>query len=300
MRFPISYLPLRTPRVRNLSDLLTQPAPIIMGILNVTPDSFSDGGDFTSLERAVTHALRMAQDGASIIDIGGESTRPAGKSYGEGSKPVSYEEETARVIPVIEAIRKTNKEILISIDTQKSEVASSAIEAGADIINDVSAGTFDPRILKTAADRQVPIILMHGHGPHFPKPKIEDYLYEDVVAEVYDYLAERISVAHKAGIEIVLADVGIGFAKGYRDNLKLIKRHEEFMSLNVPLVLGVSRKSTIGKAMGNNPPPKERLMGSIAAACYGVEHGAKIIRTHDVKETREALATLNAIECYNE
>jgi dihydropteroate synthase len=266
-----------------------------MGILNVTPDSFSDGGDFTSLDHAVAHALHMAEDGASIIDVGGESTRPAGKSYGAGSRPVSAEEETARVLPVIEAIRQANKEILISIDTQKSEVASSAMDAGADIINDVSAGTFDPRILKIAAERQVPVILMHGHGPNFPKPKIEDYVYEDVIAEVRSYLAERIHAARVAGIEIVLADVGIGFAKGYSDNLKLIKHHEAFLSLTVPLVLGVSRKSTTGKAMGNNPPPKERLMGSIAAACYGVEHGAKIIRTHDVKETREALSVLSAI-----
>ena len=281
--------------MRNLSDLLAQPIPIIMGILNVTPDSFSDGGDFTSLEHAVAHALQMAQDGASIIDIGGESTRPAGKSYGAGSQPVTAEEEMARVLPVIEAIRRANKEILISIDTQKSEVAYSAIDAGADIINDVSAGTYDTNILKVAADRHVPIILMHGHGPHFQKPSIEEYVYKDVVAEVREYLAERILAAQNVGIGTVLADVGIGFAKGYRDNLRLLKFHEEFLSLNVPLVLGVSRKSSIGRAMGNDPPPKERLMGSIAAACYGVEHGATIIRTHDVKETREALAVQNAI-----
>ncbi len=282
-----------------LSDLLASPGPIIMGILNVTPDSFSDGGDCTSVGFAVAYALRMAKDGASIIDIGGESTRPAGNSYGAGSQPVSAEEETARVIPVIEAIRNANEQILISIDTQKSEVAASALEAGANIINDVSAGTFDPRIVQIAAERAVPIILMHGHGPHFQKPKIEDYVYENVVSEVHDYLAKRILAAREAGIAIVLADVGIGFAKGYRDNLKLIKHHDAFTSLNVPLVLGVSRKSSIGKAMGNNPPPKERLMGSIAAACYGVEHGANIIRTHDVKETREALAVLNAIASEN-
>jgi dihydropteroate synthase len=266
-----------------------------MGILNVTPDSFSDGGDFTSHERAVTHALQMANDGAAIIDIGGESTRPAGMAYGEGAKAISIEEEIHRVLPVIEAIRRTNEHVLLSIDTQKSEVANAAITAGADIINDVSAGTSDPRVLKVAAERHVPVILMHGHGPRFQKPKIEDYVYEDVVKEVCGYLASRIQAARQSGIEIVLADVGIGFAKGYQDNLRLLKHHEAFSSLGVPLVLGVSRKSTIGKAMGNNPPPKERLMGSIAAACYGVEHGAKIIRTHDVKETRDALAVMNAI-----
>ena len=266
-----------------------------MGILNVTPDSFSDGGDFASQELAVAHALQMVQDGAEIIDIGGESTRPPGKTYGDGAQSVSADEEAARVVPVIESIRKANEQILISIDTQKSEVADAAIDAGADIINDVSAGTFDPQILSIAAERQVPIILMHGHGPRFQKPSVEDYSYENVVAEVRDYLAERVHAARNAGVETILADVGIGFAKGYNDNLRLLKYHEAFTSLAVPLVLGVSRKSTIGKAMGNNQPPKERLMGSIAAACYGVEHGAKIIRTHDVKETIEALLVISAI-----
>jgi dihydropteroate synthase len=270
-----------------------------MGILNVTPDSFSDGGDFTSLELAVAHALRMADDGASIIDIGGESTRPAGTSYGVGAISVSIEEELARVIPAIEAIRRANNEILISIDTQKSEVAEAALAAGADILNDVSAGTFDPRIFTIAADRQVPVVLMHGHGPNFPKQKIEDYVYEDVIREVRDYLATRIRAAREAGLEMVLADVGVGFAKGYQDNLRLLKHHEVFLSLNVPFVLGVSRKSTIEKAMGGNASPKDRLMGSIAAACYGIEHGANIIRTHDVKETREALAVLIAITSVN-
>ena len=278
-----------------LPDILARPGPIIMGILNVTPDSFSDGGDYASPDHAVAHVLQMAEDGAEIIDVGGESTRPAGKSYGAGFKPVSIQEETARVLPVIEAIRRASEHVLISIDTQKSEVADSALHAGADIINDVSAGTFDPRILKIAAEHDAPIILMHGHGPNFQKPKIEDYFYENVVKEVHDYLAERIRIALTAGIKTILADVGIGFAKGYRDNLRLLKHHSAFMSLAVPLLPGVSRKSTIGKAMGNRSLPKERLMGSIAAACYAAEHGAKIIRTHDVKETREALAVTNAI-----
>jgi dihydropteroate synthase len=159
-----------------------------------------------------------------------------------------------------------------------------------------------------AAERNVPIILMHGHGPRFTKARIEDYSYEDVIREVYDYLAERIDAARAAGISEILADVGIGFAKGYGDNLTLLKHHAQFLSLSVPLVLGVSRKSTIGRAMA--PPnsstseggvgwgvvsPGERLIGSLAAACYGVPHGAKIIRTHDVKATREALNVIGAI-----
>ncbi len=280
---------------RSLTLLLEKQGPIVMGILNVTPDSFSDGGDFVSTEHAVVHALMMARDGAAIIDIGGESTRPAGSVYGDGAKPVSIDEEIARVVPVIEAIRRSNDQVLISIDTQKSEVAAAALTAGADIINDVSAGTFDPRMLNVAAKYHVPIILMHGHGPNFQRTKIEDYVYADVVSEVREYLAERIREAKGAGLETVLADVGIGFAKGYHDNLRLLKHHKAYLSLGVPLVLGVSRKSTIGKAMGSNPSPKSRLMGSIAAAGYGVEHGAKIIRTHDVKETREGLAVITAI-----
>ncbi len=279
----------------SLSGLLTRPLPMIMGILNVTPDSFSDGGDHSSIDTAVAHALKMVSDGAEIIDIGGESTRPAGKSYGAGAVMVSAEEEIARVVPVIEGIRKVENQVLISIDTQKSEVAALALSAGGDIINDVSAGTAVPEILQVAANFQAPIILMHGHGPNFTRPRIEDYSYADVISEVREYLAGRIQAAREAGITTVLADVGIGFAKGYSDNLHLLKYHSEFMSLAVPLVLGVSRKSTIGKAMGNNPSPKERLSGSIAAACYGVEHGAKIIRTHDVRETREALAVIRAI-----
>jgi dihydropteroate synthase len=136
---------------------------------------------------------------------------------------------------------------------------------------------------------------MHGHGPRFQKARIEDYEYPDVVCDVLSYLEERIQAARATGVAEIFADVGIGFAKGYEDNLRLLKHHSQFTSLGVPLVLGVSRKSTIGKAMGNKPPPKDRMLGSVAAACYGVEHGAKIIRTHDVKETREALAVIEAI-----
>lgn len=286
---------------RNLTNLLIPPnpgsdvsRPIIMGILNVTPDSFSDGGEFYSVNHAVVHALRMIEQGAEIIDIGGESTRPPGAAYGAGAQTITEAEELERVIPVIKEFRSGDRHSLISIDTQKSSVAEAALEAGADIINDVSAGTFDPEIFSVAAKHQAPIILMHGHGPNFSKAKIEDYVYEDVVEEVKSYLAERIAVARSAGCETILADVGIGFGKTYRDNLRLIKEHASFASLGIPLVLGVSRKSTIGRAIGN-VPPKERIIGSIAAACYGVEHGAKIIRTHDVKETSEALAVIFAI-----
>lgn len=265
-----------------------------MGILNVTPDSFSDGGEFASVQDAVGHALAMVEEGAGIIDIGGESTRPAGRTYGVGARHISEEEELRRVLPVIEAIRITS-DVLISVDTQKASVADAAIEVGATIINDVSAGTADAEMFATAAKRSAPIILMHGHGPGFQLEGIEEYSYDDVVRQVRDYLAERIARAYVAGVREVLADVGIGFAKTYKDNLRLLRHHDEFTQLRVPLVLGVSRKSTIGRAMGGDPQPKERVIGSIAAACYGVLKGAKIIRTHDVKDTREALAVLGAI-----
>src|SRR5665213_432184 len=228
--------------MRTLADLLSRRGPILMGILNVTPDSFSDGGDFVSIDRAVKYALQMASDGADIIDIGGESTRPAGGAYGSGATSVSIEEELRRVLPVIGEIRSRNSDVLISIDTQKASIANAALQCGANIINDVSAGTNDKEMFATAAKLSAPIILMHGHGPRFQKPRIEDYEYQDVERDVYAYLEERIQAARAAGVIEILADVGLGFAKGYQDNLRLLKAHAEFMSLSVPLVLGVSRK----------------------------------------------------------
>ena len=282
--------------MRSLATLLARPGPIIMGILNVTPDSFSDGGDFVSIDQAIDHAVEMAECGAEIIDIGGESTRPAGKAYGPGARHVKLEEELRRVIPVIGEVRSRLAEVLISVDTQKSYIAKTAIHCGADIINDVSAGTSDPEMFAHAAKLQVPIVLMHGHGPEFQRPSVDEYHYVDVVRDVAEYLEDRISLARVAGVKEILADVGIGFAKRYEDNLKLIKHHAEFLSIGVPMVLGVSRKSSVGRAMGDDASPKERLMGSIAATCYGVLHGAKIIRTHDVKETKQALHVIEAIQ----
>lgn len=274
-----------------------------MGILNVTPDSFSDGGRYFDDKSALQHALQMVEAGADIIDIGGESTRPAGYTYGAGAAHISTEEEFKRVVPIVRAIR-SKSDVLISIDTQKSYIANMALECGANIINDVSAGTSDDKMFEIAAKRNAPIILMHGHGPQFQIARIEDYSYSDVVGEVQQYLSERIAVARQAGVTDVFADVGIGFAKGYEDNLRLLKYHDAFRSLGVPLVLGVSRKASIGIAMsggwasghGHIPAPQGRMIGSVAAACYGLIYGANIIRTHDVKETRQALATIAAIQ----
>jgi dihydropteroate synthase len=198
---------------------------------------------------------------------------------------------------VIIELRRRDPDILISVDTAHATVAGLACAAGADVINDVSAGTSDPEMFETALLADAPLILMHGHGPQFDKP-IDEYQYDDIVSDVRIYLAERIGAARKAGVREILADVGIGFAKSYRDNLKLLRHHDDFRSLGVPLVLGASRKSTIGRAMaGEGPVPTvhERLSGSLTVACYAAEHGAAIVRVHDVKETVEALRVLTAI-----
>ncbi len=266
-----------------------------MSILNVTPDSFSDAGEYLTVGSSVKRALQMIEEGADIIDIGGESTRPAGKTYGDGAKRVSLDEELDRVVPVIRSILEAAPTALISIDTTKSEVARAAIESGAAIINDVSAATQDPEMLSTAAEFSVPIILMHGYGPLFTKDTIEAYAYSDVVKDVSAFLKGRVAAASEAGITRVLIDVGIGFAKTYKDNLKLIKAQSQFVQIGVPVLLGVSRKSTIGRALGDGFTPKDRMNGGLAAACFAVEHGVKIIRTHDVKPTVEALRVLEAI-----
>lgn len=275
--------------------MLIQKPALVMGILNVTPDSFSDGGDYSDQETAFARAEQMIAEGADIIDVGGESTRPKGKAYGKGAAPVSVDEEIERVVGVIQKLRSSNSEILISIDTQKSEVAKAAVAAGANIINDVSAGTTDTRMFVTARDHNVPLILMHGHGPFFKRENVEEYEYENVTRTVFNYLRMRMIEARNFGVREVLADVGIGFAKVYRENLQLMRDHEQFKALGVPLVIGVSRKATIGRILGENIGPKDRTFGSLAAAMHCVGKGARIVRTHDVKPTVDALKTLAAI-----
>jgi dihydropteroate synthase len=283
------------PRLEALRSLLAEPRTLIMGVLNVTPDSFSDGGDFLDKNIARDHVRMMIAEGADIIDIGGQSTRPPGKTYGSGAEEVTEAEEHQRVIPLIQTLAAEFPNVLYSIDTVRSNIAREAIEAGADIINDVSAGTADGTMFEMASALQTPIILMHGHGPEFRKEKIEDYVYEDVTEEVSAWLKERIEAAREARIPMVLADCGFGFAKTPQDNIRLVREHSRFVWLGVPMVLGVSRKSTIGKILGNDVPPKDRVYGSIGAAAYAALNGAKIIRTHDVRPTREALKVVDAI-----
>jgi dihydropteroate synthase len=259
-----------------------------MGVLNVTPDSFSDGGKYLDPANALHRAAEMISEGADIIDVGGQSTRPAGSAYGKGAEEVSLEEELARVIPVVRRIVKNFPKTMISIDTTKAEVARQAVESGATIINDVSGATQDPTIASVAKETEAPLIVMHGYGPEFTKAKIEEYGYEDVVEEVFDWLKGRILTLRTQGVENLLADVGFGFSKTAADNIHLLHDHDYFEELGVPLVLGVSRKSTIGKMLGD-APPEARITGSLAASLYGASHGAKIIRTHDVHQLKEAL-----------
>lgn len=284
--------------MRDLFTLLEAGRPLVMGILNVTPDSFSDGGQFATAKQAVDRALEMIGEGADIIDIGGASTRPPGAAYGAGAHTVSESEERDRVLPVILELRKRETDILVSIDTTRATVAQLCCAAGADIINDVSAGTSDAGMFEAAIEADAPLVLMHGCGPKFNASSIEEYHYDDVIAEVKIYLAERIGAARRAGVREIVADVGIGFGKTYKDNLRVLRSHDEFRSLGVPLMLGASRKSSVGRAMAMNgalPPPGERLSGSLAVVCHGADHGANILRVHDVKESVEALRVLNAI-----
>ncbi|HIK37421.1 MAG: dihydropteroate synthase [Geminocystis sp.] len=246
----------------------------IMGILNVTPDSFSDGGEYYNLDDAIAHALEMEREGADIIDIGGQSTRP-------GATTIPLEEELSRVIPVISSLRQ-HTDIPISIDTTRAIVAEKAIQAGADIINDISGATYDPQMLPTAASLGVPIILMHIRGTPQTMQSLTDY--RDLIGEIKDFLLDRISQAIKHGIkkEHIILDPGLGFAKDYSQNLEIIRKITEFKQLGFPLLIGPSRKSFIGKIL-QQEDPKKRVWGTAAVCSYAIIQGVDIIRVHDVK-----------------
>jgi len=266
--------------------LSLSPVPIIMGILNVTPDSFSDGGEFLDPARAIEQALSMIADGAAIIDIGGESTRP-------GAEPVSPEEQIRRVVPVIKSLASQN-DTPISIDTTSSKVAIAALDAGAAIVNDISALRFDTEIAAVAAQAQVPVVLMHMQGsPHVMQT---NPTYVDVVQEVKAFLAERINFAVAAGIgrSQIVIDPGIGFGKTLEHNLLLLRHLADFSDLAVPLLVGPSRKSFIGKVL-DIPDPHDRLWGTAAAVACCVASGAQIIRVHDVREMSQVVRLTAAI-----
>lgn len=262
--------------------------PQVMGVLNVTPDSFSDGGDFFCLDKAVARALQMEAEGAAIVDIGGESTRP-------GAVPVAVDDEIGRVVPVIEALQSQLK-VPISIDTRKPEVMRAAIQAGAGFINDIN-GLRDPGALEMAAECAVPVCLMHMQGE--PRSMQADPRYENVVDEVAEFLQQRVSACAQAGIrrERILLDPGFGFGKTVVHNLRLLKRLDELTRLGLPIVVGLSRKSMIGQLLGLEPG--ERLPASIALAVLAVERGARLVRSHDVAATWQALQMKAALKNIN-
>ena len=263
------------------------PGPVVVGILNVTPDSFSDGGDFLDPEAAAEHAASMLDEGAGIIDVGGESTRP-------GSDPVPREEEIRRVVPVIERILAARPEAVISVDTYRSETAAAALEAGARIVNDVTALRGDPRMAPVVADAQCPVILMHMQGE--PKTMQREPRYEDVVSEVRDFLRSRAEHAVSAGVrpEDIIVDPGIGFGTNLDHNLALLRNLQAVVDLGFPVLIGVSRKRFIGSITGVEEAA-ERVFGTVATTVLAYEKGATLFRVHDVRSNREALAVAEAV-----
>ena len=259
-------------------------APVVMGVLNVTPDSFSDGGRFSDIDAALRHSRRLVEEGAAIIDVGGESTRP-------GAAPASSSEELDRVIPVIRAIRRESP-VFISVDTSKPEVMQAAVEAGADIINDVRA-LGEPGALEAAARSRAGICLMHMQGE--PRTMQQAPHYRDVVAEVHDFLHRRLDAATAAGVarERLVADPGFGFGKRVADNLELLKQLGQLGALEVPLLVGLSRKSLLAKITGRDVD--HRVAGSVALASIAVLNGARIVRAHDVAGTVDAIRVAAAV-----
>jgi dihydropteroate synthase len=262
------------------------PRPLVMGIVNVTPDSFSDGGQFYSTDAAIDHAMRLAGEGADLLDIGGESSRP-------GSQPVSLDEELARVVPVVRGVAGRTC-VPISVDTTKAEVARQALAAGAAIINDITAGCGDPAMIETVRANDAGFILMHMQGA--PATMQENPSYHDVVREVREFLEERIRVCRSAGIamERLAVDPGFGFGKTFEHNMSLLKHLDVIAAIGRPVVLGVSRKGFIGQITGR--PRHERVVGSVAMACYCAARGtAHVLRVHDVAETVDAAKVIAAI-----
>jgi len=259
--------------------------PLVMGIVNVTPDSFSDGGDFIDAKTAIAHGHSLREAGADILDIGGESTRPK-------SDPVPVEEELRRVIPVVRSLAGAGA--LVSIDTRRAIVMHEAISAGAKIVNDVTALTGDPDSLATVAGSKVDVVLMHMQGE--PKHMQENPVYADAPRDIRDYFVDRLADCVEAGIPLqrIAVDPGIGFGKNDRHNVELIRDLAVFHDLGVAVMLGVSRKSFVGR-LSRKEPAKQRVPGSLAAGLAGIDRGAQILRVHDVDETRQALAIWQAL-----
>lgn len=268
----------------------------LMGILNVTPDSFSDGGRFNSLDSALAQAAYLVKAGAHLLDIGGQSTRPQ-------AEEIAIEVELQRVVPVIQALRSlpshpsvsvSVSSIPISVDTTRAVVAQAAIEAGADLVNDISGATYDARMLPTIAELGVPIVLMHIRGT--PKTMQQLTTYQDLMGEIYEFLARRIEAAVSRGIDPnrILLDPGIGFAKTFTQNLEILRQIPKLRNLGCPILIGTSRKSFIGHIL-EQPDPQQRVWGTAATCCAAIAGGADLLRVHDVAEMREVCRVADAI-----
>ncbi|MEM9513180.1 MAG: dihydropteroate synthase [Cyanobacteria bacterium P01_E01_bin.48] len=263
----------------------------VMGVLNVTPDSFSDGGQFNTLGAAIAQAKSLLAAGVDMLDIGGQSTRP-------GAQQLPIEEELRRVVPVIEALRASDNaelaQAVISVDTTQSEVARAAVRAGADLVNDISGGTYDAAMLSTVADLGVPIILMHIRGTPDTMQKSTDYV--DLIGEIYDFLERQIKTAQAAGLSHsqIAIDPGIGFAKNYPQNLEILRQVPVFRKLNCPVLIGPSRKSFLGWLL-QQPDPQERVWGTAAACCAAIAGGVDILRVHDGREIVDVCKVADAI-----
>ena len=259
----------------------------LMGILNVTPDSFSDGGEFNHPQAALSQTQLLVEGGADIIDVGGQSTRP-------GAEQISLSQELERVVPVIESIRSEIPHLPISVDTTRAEVAKAAIKVGADLVNDISGATFDNAMLATVARLDVPIVLMHIRGNPQTMQSLTDY--DDLLGEICQFLAQRIARAREAGIkaENIIIDPGIGFGKTSGQNLELLRRLPELQSLDTPILVGASRKSFIGHIL-NRSNPKDRVWGTAAACCRAIASGADILRVHDVTPMADVCRVADAL-----
>ncbi len=266
--------------------LLAQPRPLIMGVINVTPDSFADGGLFFEHDAAINQALALAAAGADILDFGGESTRPF-------SEPTPLEEELRRVLPLIERVRAETT-VPISIDTYKSRVAEAALDAGANIINDISALRFDPDMVRLAREAGVPVILMHMQGT--PRDMQANPQYDDLIGDLRTFFQERLdfALAHGLSRELLVLDPGIGFGKTFQHNLEILNNLDAFLDLGCPLLVGPSRKAFLGHVLGGLPPA-ERDIGTLAALAVAVQRGAHLVRVHNVSYAKQFFTVLSAI-----
>ena len=264
-----------------------------MGILNVTPDSFSDGGRFMTVDGALRRAEEMVREGARIVDIGGESSRPRGSAYGTGAISVAVDEEISRVVPVVRAIERELPEVIVSVDTYKPDVVHAALDAGAHMINDVTALRYHPETASLVAEAQAALVLMHSIGRPGEMPQV--HRYRNVVGEVLASLQQSEKIAVEAGVESIALDPGFGFGKSVDENYALLNRVDRLLAQGRPVLIGVSRKNSIGVALsaGEEPPPvDERLFGSLGATAVGVMRGATLVRTHDVRASVEMLRVL--------